>query len=210
VTSAPEWTEGGLAVRPPQQQRSREGWARVLEAGVALLEEGGYEAFTIAAVCERAVVPPRALYARIDSKDALFLAVYEHGMERVRSEHSGLTAPAHLNDRPAVHAVVGALAQIFERHRAFLRAVVLVSSAHPEVADRGRRYAGQLADAFTSALPIADEAAERAAVTCFAAVFSALVVRTAYGPAFAGPDIDDATFVSQLADMVADHVLPAR
>ena len=180
----------------------------MLEAGVALLEEGGYEAFTIAAVCERAVVPPRALYARIDSKDALFLAVYEHGMERVRSEHSGLTAPAHLDDRPAVHAVVGALAQIFERHRAFLRAVVLASSAHPEVADRGRRYAGQLADAFTSALPTAGR--EGAAVTCFAAVFSTLVVRTAYGPEFAGPDVDDATFVGQLADMVADHVLPAR
>ncbi len=32
----------------------------MLDAGVALLEEAGYEGFTIAAVCERAQVPPRA------------------------------------------------------------------------------------------------------------------------------------------------------
>ena len=43
-----------LEVRPPKQQRSREAWNRVLDAGVAILEDGGYDAFTIAAVCERA------------------------------------------------------------------------------------------------------------------------------------------------------------
>ena len=69
-----------LGVRPPKQQRSREAWNRVLDAGVAILEDGGYDAFTIAAVCERAAVAPTAIYARTTSKDALFLAVYEHGI----------------------------------------------------------------------------------------------------------------------------------
>ena len=59
-----------LAIRPPLQRRSREAWTRVLDAGVTLLEEGGYEAFTIAAVCASARVPPRAIYARAASKDA--------------------------------------------------------------------------------------------------------------------------------------------
>src|SRR3954454_23905368 len=77
-----------LEIRPPRQQRSREGWNRVLDAGVALLEEGGYDAFTIAALCERAGVAPRAVYARADNKDALFLAVYEHGAQRLRAEHA--------------------------------------------------------------------------------------------------------------------------
>ena len=43
-----------LEVRPPKQERSRAAWNRVLDAGVAILEDGGYDAFTIAAVCERA------------------------------------------------------------------------------------------------------------------------------------------------------------
>src|SRR3954470_23208107 len=75
-----------LAVRPPKQQRSREAWDRVLDAGVGILEDGGYDAFTIAAVCERAGVAPTAIYARTTSKDALFLAVYEHGLAAARSD----------------------------------------------------------------------------------------------------------------------------
>ena len=77
-----------LEVRPPKQQRSRERWNRVLDAGVALLEDGGYDAFTIAAVCERARVAPTAIYARTTSKDALFLAVYEHGIAGLRAEQT--------------------------------------------------------------------------------------------------------------------------
>ena len=57
-----------LEVRPPKQQRSREAWNRVLDAGVAILEDGGYDAFTIAAVCERAAVAPTAIYARTDQQ----------------------------------------------------------------------------------------------------------------------------------------------
>ncbi|MFE7655706.1 hypothetical protein ACFU6M_22890 [Streptomyces bottropensis] len=38
----------------------------------------------MAAVCERAKVAPRAIYDRTTSKEALFLAVYEHGLSRIR------------------------------------------------------------------------------------------------------------------------------
>src|SRR3954464_9446913 len=84
----PAAPSGLLTIRPPLQQRSRETWARVLDAGVAILETGGYEAFTIAAVCEGAQVAPRVIYSRADSKDVLFLAVYEHGIARVRADQA--------------------------------------------------------------------------------------------------------------------------
>src|SRR3954464_13654265 len=77
--------DADLGVRPPKQQRSRDAWNRVLDAGVAILEDGGYDAFTIAAVCERASVAPTALYARTTSKDAPFLAGHEQGIQRLRA-----------------------------------------------------------------------------------------------------------------------------
>jgi AcrR family transcriptional regulator len=45
-------------VRAPRQARSRATWARVLDAGLELLEEGGYEAITIDALCLRASATP--------------------------------------------------------------------------------------------------------------------------------------------------------
>src|SRR4051794_41047870 len=139
--------DAALQVRPPKQRRSREAWNRVLDAGVAILEDGGYEAFTIAAVCERARVAPPAIYARTSSKDALFLAVYEHGIGRLRAEQAVFaddTRWAGLVPVELVRAAVAEMVGISLRHQRFLRAVVLVSAVHPEVQRRGSRYSQEL------------------------------------------------------------------
>ena len=203
-----------LEIRPPLQRRSREAWTRALDAGVDLLEEGGYEAFTIAAVCERAQVVPRALYARADTKDALFLAVYEHGMARVRADHAALTDDERWRGLPADQVAVQAvreLAAIFVRHAALLRSVVLISGVHPEVNRRGARYSQELGDAFTSRLlrardEIDQPDPESAVRAAFNAVFSTLVLRVAYGPAFAAPATDDETFLETLATMTRRYL----
>jgi len=205
-----------LEVRPPKQQRSREAWNRVLDAGVAILEERGYDAFTIAAVCDRAAVAPTAIYARTTSKDALFLAVYEHGIARLRADQAvfadasrwvGLT-PAELV-RSAVAEMVG----ISLRHHRFLGAVVLISAAHPEVARRGSRYAQELGDGFTGVVLRAADAvthpdAEAAIRACFGTVFASSIIRVAYGPGFATPSpIDDATYVADLGETAVRYLL---
>jgi len=205
-----------LEVRPPKQQRSREAWNRVLDAGVAILEDGGYDAFTIAAVCERAAVAPTAIYARTTSKDALFLAVYEHGIAALRAEQgifaddgrwAGL-APAELV-RSAVAEMVG----ISLRHQRFLGAVVLISAAHPEVARRGSQYAQELGDGFSRVVLRASDAithpdVEAAVRACFGTVFAASIIRVAYGPGFATPSpVDDDTFIASLGETAARYLL---
>jgi len=205
-----------LAIRPPRQQRSREAWSRVLDAGVAVLEDGGYEAFTIAAVCQRAGVAPPAIYARTTSKDALFLAVYEHGISRLREGEAvfadeqrwaGL-APAELV-RSAVAETVG----LFLRHREFLGAVVLISAAHAEVRRRGSGYARQLGEGFAAVVLGAAEAIqhpdpEAAVRACFGTVFATSVIRVAYGGGFttASP-ADDDTFVADLGEQAVRYLL---
>jgi AcrR family transcriptional regulator len=203
-------------VRPPKQQGSRVAWNRVLDAGVAILEDGGYDAFTIAAVCERATVAPTAIYARTPSKDALFLAVYEHGIGRLVSEQGvfadgdqwdGLNAPQRV--RAAVAEMVG----ISLRHLRFLGAVVLLSAAHQEVRRRGDRYARELGDAFTGVVMRAADRIthpdpEVAVRSCFGAVFAGTMIRVAYGPAFATQSpVHDDEFVADLGEMAVRYLL---
>ena len=203
-----------LEIRPPLQQRSREAWNRILDAGVTLLEEGGYEAFTIAAVCERAQVPPRAIYARADSKDALFLAVYDHAMARLKAEQAVFVDEEQWRGLPAGERcakAVRAVAETFFRHAALLRAVVLISGAHPEVYRRGAIQVHELGDLFAArVLPAAadlDRPDPRTAVrAAFGTVFSALVVRTAYGPGFTGPATSDQEFLDTLIDMTTRYL----
>lgn len=201
-----------LEVRPPRQRRSREAWRRMLDAGVALLKEGGYEAFTIAAVCERADVAPRALYERVATKDGLFLAVYEHGMARVRTEHDifeddaawvGLTADE------AIRKAVVTVAELFHTHAALLRAVVLLSGAHPEVNRRGSAYSRELGDAFARRVSRVCGAPVETIRTVYTILFSTMVVRTAYGPGFAAEDLVDAELTRALEVMVSSHLMAA-
>jgi AcrR family transcriptional regulator len=208
--------DADLEVRPPKQRRSREAWNRVLDAGVAILEDGGHDAFTIAAVCERAQVAPTAIYARTTSKDALFLAVYEHGIARLRAEQEvfgdesrwGELAPVDL-----VRQAVAEMAGISVRHERFLRAVVLVSAAHPEVRRRGSRYSQELGNGFArvvlrAAHVIRHDDPEAAVRTCFGTVFATTIIRVAYGAGFATPSpVDDDAFVADLGETAVRYLL---
>jgi AcrR family transcriptional regulator len=206
-----------LEIRPPLQQRSREAWTRILDAGVALLEAGGYEAFTIAAVCERAQVPPRAIYARADSKDALFLAVYDHGMARLTAEQAVFTDDEQWRDLTAEQRCAKAVREVagaFFRHAPLLRAVVLTSGAHPEVYRRGAIHVRELGDLFTArvlqaATDIDQPDAEAAVRAAFGMAFSALVVRTAYGPGFTAPATSDDEFLDTLTGMAGRYLFRA-
>ncbi len=205
---------GSLTIRPPQQQRSREAWVRVLDAGISLLESGGYEAFTIAAVCEIAQVVPRAIYARADSKDALFLAVYEHGIARVQADQAVLedeTRWQGLSSDQLAKKVVRDVAGIFARNAGFLKPVVLLSAAHPEVTRRGAAYSQELGDLFTSRLlqaraDIDQPDPEVAVRAIFNTVFSTLVLRVAYGPGFAVPGENEEAFIETLGTIVSRYL----
>jgi AcrR family transcriptional regulator len=208
-----------LEVRPPKQERSRAAWNRVLDAGVAILEDGGYDAFTIAAVCDRAAVAPTAIYARTTSKDALFLAVYEHGIARLRADQAVFADAdrwAGLAPTELVRGAVAEMVGISLRHRRFLGAVVLISAAHPEVARRGSRYAQELGDRFTGIVLAAADVVkhsdpETAIRAAFDTVFASSTIRVAYGPGFATPSpVDDDVYVADLGETVVRYLLADR
>ncbi|MER6077908.1 helix-turn-helix domain-containing protein [Streptomyces sp. NPDC001833] len=190
----------------------------MLDAGVSLLEDGGYEAFTIAAVCERAGVAPPAIYARTTSKDALFLAVYEHGIQRLRAEQQvfdDTTRWEDLSPDELVRAAVTETVGMFFRHERFLRAVVLLSASHREVRRRGSRYSQELGNGFAKVILRATDAitlpdVETAVHSCFSTVFAASVIRVAYGPGFARPvPVEDDTFTADLAETAVRYLLSA-
>ena len=168
------------AVRPPLQDRSRASWARVLDAGLALLEEDGADALTVAAVCRRAQISPPSLYARVDGRSGLFHAVYEHGMTGVaRSEDERLRAVDG-----SARAVVDAVTAVFDRHRAFLRAVMVASSSDRALLERGAQESRRFADRVAQVLPTADPEAGRSAAR---ALYEANSFRTLHGDAFWSP-----------------------
>jgi AcrR family transcriptional regulator len=70
-----------LAATLAKRQANR--WPALLEAAAALFAERGYHATTIRDVAEAAGVTPGALYFHVPTKQALLVAVYAEGVDRI-------------------------------------------------------------------------------------------------------------------------------
>jgi len=133
-------------------------------------------------------------------------------MARVRADEAVFTDADRWRGLDAdglVGQAVREVARIFTRHAAFLRSVVLVSGAHPEVYRRGVGYSTELGDLFAGVLLRARDQMdpEGAVRSAFTSVFSTFVVRVAYGPAIAVGEVDGDAFVESLSTMVSRYLL---
>jgi len=141
-------------ISAPRQARSRATWARVLDAGVELLAEGGYEALTIGALCERASATPPSIYARAGNKDGLLLAVYEHAMAQITRTaiHPDDGTWDGLSVQAAVTRAVEALCRTWLDNAAVMRPIVHRAAHDPEIFRRGSQASREEARAFRTVL----------------------------------------------------------
>jgi AcrR family transcriptional regulator len=183
------------AIRPPQQERSRTSFERVLRAARELLEEEGYSSFTLARVSERAGVSIGAIYARAPSKDALFYAVHARVMGELAAEHDRLMggdANDALSTWELVVNMVRRFAQPFRSHAAFLRVVMHRGAVDEELASFGSVVAHAEAQSFCDAIlcrrnDIAHADPELAVDVAYRMVYCTLARQVMYGPTFESP-----------------------
>lgn len=178
-------------VRKPKQQRSRATLQKLVEAGIELLQERGYEGLSIGDVSARAGVSVGSIYQRFDSKEALFAALHEAFLERIDAEQRDLFSdidPGLPDDRLIAEAVTR-LAKMLQRHEHLLRVMILRGAVDEPTRQRGSRSSVVLAETFegfllTSVRGFRHENSEVAATICFRIVYATLTRRITSGPNF--------------------------
>jgi AcrR family transcriptional regulator len=143
-------------LRPPQQARSRESLERVLEAGQELLEEKGWEGFTVQEVSRRAKVSIGSIYARAPSKESLILAVYDRAVAKIGEQNRALLendAPWEgLEPRELIARAVRELGAQSFAHEKILRVFMARSPTDPVIRERGSAQVRLLAERFEGLL----------------------------------------------------------
>ncbi|MDO6966150.1 TetR/AcrR family transcriptional regulator [Rhizobium alvei] len=202
-------------IHPPQQERTQASWERILEAGLRLLEEEGYDGFTIAAICARANVSPTAIYARVRTKKALFLAVFEHGFGAVRQETEATRARLKGSSPDAViRGAVAAIALTTFAHQRFHRPVILRAEIDDEIALRTRQARTETATWFRD-IVLRHSGAQKQPNPeridrCFRVIFAALMARVATPSALdVGLVYSDESFIADLQDTAVNWLLLA-
>ncbi len=203
-------------IRPPLQRRSQESLERVLQAGLELLQEVGFEGFTLQEVSRRAGVSIGSIYARVPSREALILAIYERAMEWILEQEEQFERVSRLEGltaRELVERLTAGMAEIMLGNASTLRVFMRQAPMDPEIWRRGADNSQETAGQFHSAmLTVYDEIKhpnpELAVDIAYRMVYCAIARRITHGPTFESAyQISDEELVHELSRAVADYLL---
>jgi AcrR family transcriptional regulator len=126
-------TEPSLDLPPAQQARSRLTQQRILDAGTALLEEGGAEVLTIAAVASRAGVSVGSVYRRFGDKDRLIAALQHDMIDQFRADIIRRFAPLRTDPTALVASAVAGLTETYQAHERLMCVFITAGTTDPAV-----------------------------------------------------------------------------
>jgi AcrR family transcriptional regulator len=202
-------------IRPPLQRRSQESLERVLQAGLEVLQDEGFEGFTLQEVSRRAGASIGSIYARVPSREALIMAIYERAMEW-SSDQSVFERDAHRDDltpRERVERLVSDMANDMLAHADVLRVFMRQAPMNPEIWQRGAEKSQETAKLFQAALlehrqDLTHPERELAADVAYRMVYCTIARRITHGPKFeSARAVSDKKLVRELARAVADYLL---
>lgn len=121
-------------MRPGLQRRSRETAARLIGAGVELLDTNDFADLSIELVCATAEVTVGSFYARFDSRDAYLVAlqrlVFEQARQQIEAVYAGALPGDSLDNLLAY--IVRATIAWYRKHEGFLRAMLRQAGQQPD------------------------------------------------------------------------------
>jgi AcrR family transcriptional regulator len=203
-------------IRPPQQERSRASFERVLDAGARLLEEQGYEAFTLAEVSRRAKVSIGSIYGRVKSKDDLIHAIHLRLMDELEAGSAAAAAESdaeRLPTRKLIAEAVREFAETTRSHAALLSVFMHRAAVDGAIAAAGSAASRRVGRRFENLIlarrdEIVHPDPERAVDVAFRMTYCTLTRQIMYGPTFESDRaIDWNDLVDELALACASYLL---
>jgi len=126
---------------PALQARSRVTQNRIFAEGTRLLEEGGPEALTVAAVAKAAGVSVGSVYRRFGDKERLLLTIQARFTDEFRAEFghrvSGTGLTAATPPAEVIGSAVCEIAETFRAHAPLMRVFMLLGTGNANVREQG-------------------------------------------------------------------------
>lgn len=207
-------SEPSTQLRQPRQKRSRASYERVLDAARVLLEENGFEGFTVQEVAARAEISVGAIYERFGNKESLLRVVHGRLMDALTRGAAGVEGAAEITDpATAIAAAVATVARVPREHRPILRVFMHLGAVDAEIAARGSRASIELGRAFKAAVlvhrgSIAHPDPELAVDIAFRMAYCTVARQIMYGPVFESERrVGWSTLVDQLSAACCAYLL---
>jgi AcrR family transcriptional regulator len=180
-----------------------------------VLQEDGFEGFTLQEVSRRAGVSIGSIYARVSSREALIMAIYEQAMawtdEQDQIERDAVRDD--LTPRERIELLVTDTANTMLAHGDILRVFMRQAPNNPDIWQRGAEKSQATAKAFERAIlehreHLAHPEPELAVDVAYRMIYCTTARRITHGPRFeSSRAVSDKKLVREMARAVADYLL---
>lgn len=124
-------------IAQPRQQRSRDSFARVRSATLALLAEKGVDGVTIADVSARAQVSVGTIYGRVGNRANLLRVVQQEELERIPASLSAQLDALAGDDANSVVAIIRVYVNEMQVSTPSIRSLVAAAAEREELSEAG-------------------------------------------------------------------------
>lgn len=205
-------------IRVPSHKRGAESYERLLDGAERLLAEKGFEGFTTVELSRYSGLSNGAIYWRVESMEALFVAVHKRFIERIDAQLTIFAdddAWEALDLETTVRLAVTQLASVFDRHAGLLRTLVLRTGTDRDAAERGasavRNTGSRMTGRISAAMVVAGcREPELTAAMIFSTAFGALLTRITWPEQQPDPDVPWERFVSELSRLCVAYATASR
>ncbi|MFI1004407.1 TetR/AcrR family transcriptional regulator [Streptomyces galbus] len=141
-------------MRKPQQARSQDSAAKVLDAALEILGNDGPGALTIAAVSKRSGVSNGAIYHRFVDRRNLLVAAQDHFLAQIEAAWLSRAAPIWDTNDPTtlLRRLIEAFSDVFTENRLVFQAFMLSGYDDPHLRARGAASTRRAAREFSALL----------------------------------------------------------
>lgn len=200
-------------ISAPKQQRSRDSFARVKAAALALLQDPDVAEFTLADVSRLSGASIGSIYTRVQSKSDLIRAVQLEEFDRIDLAAQSISdrVDSATDFEDAVTGIVRTLISHLVENAAILRAFMRLSAGDEQITARGRQSSDVSEMAFSTSLLNASarwgvDADPATVAWCYDLIFSVVGRHLGFGIA-AGGLPKDPIAPAELADRLSLTIL---
>ena len=204
-------------IRPPLQRRSRESLERLLQTGLELLQEKGFEGFTLQELSQRAGVSIGSIYGRVEGREALIMAIYERAMQSIDAEEQEklqqVQAVEGLGPRERVERLITTAAETMLANGDVLGVFMRQAPMNSEILSRGADISRANARVFARALlahrdEMRHPDPELAVDVAWRMIYCTIARRITHGPRFESTrPLSDERLVRELTRAALDYLL---
>ncbi|KQW49283.1 hypothetical protein ASC77_11395 [Nocardioides sp. Root1257] len=183
----------------------------MVDATLELLETGGLQAVTVAAVARQAGASNGSLYHRFGDRAGLLRAAQERALSAIEEETAAAFARAdgEADDVRALRLLAHAALDIFARHRGPMRAFLVEGQGDPAIDARNERSSHLLASTVTGWLRGRFGASRSDAEAAWRILFALGASQALFEDAQVSPgSLDGAAFADAVARAVGAVVAP--